>query len=72
MLPKSERTWDTGLWVTGSIPIFISFFLSFVFQWFFTSLSVLPGSRLAIKDHLHHKKWKKRVYGWRVCDACQI
>jgi hypothetical protein len=34
------------------MPIFLSFFLMWVFQWFLISLSVLPGSRAAILDHL--------------------
>ena len=42
----------------GSIPISESFFLSLVFQWFFTSLSVLPGSCWAIIDHLKRVKQK--------------
>ena len=41
-----------GSWVTGSIPILISFFFMCVFQWFFISLSVLPGNLAAIFDHL--------------------
>lgn len=41
-----------GWCVTGSIPIFRSFFFMCVFQWFFISLSVLPGNLAAIFDHL--------------------
>ena len=42
-----------GWWVTGSIPIFFNFFFMCVFHWFLMSLSVLPGRREAILDHLH-------------------
>jgi hypothetical protein len=38
--------------VSGSIPIFLSFFLMWVFQWFLISLSVRPGKCDAILDHL--------------------
>uniref|UniRef100_A0A2P2NNI6 Uncharacterized protein n=1 Tax=Rhizophora mucronata TaxID=61149 RepID=A0A2P2NNI6_RHIMU len=34
------------------MPIFLSFFLMCVFQWFLISLSVLPGRWDAILDHL--------------------
>lgn len=42
-----------GSCVTGSIPIFRSFFFIWVFQWFLISLSVRPGNLAAIFDHLN-------------------
>jgi hypothetical protein len=47
------------LWVRGSIPIFLSFFLMWVFQWFLISLSVRPGRCDAIFAHLATKLTKK-------------
>jgi hypothetical protein len=41
-----------GRWVIGSIPIWMSFFLRWVFQKFLISLSVRPGRFFAIADHL--------------------
>ena len=40
------------LWVLAARNSFFFFFFSLVFQWFFTSLSVLPGSWEAMVDHL--------------------
>lgn len=45
-------TSNSGLWVTGSIPLCLSFFLRHEFHRFFISLSVLPGNCAAIWDHL--------------------
>lgn len=42
----------TSLCVFGSMPMFRSFFLMHEFQKFFISLSVRPGSWVAICDHL--------------------
>lgn len=39
---------DKGLWVFGSMPLCLSFFLRQEFHKFFISLSVLPGSCAAI------------------------
>jgi hypothetical protein len=54
------------------MPIFLSFFLMWVFQWFLISLSVLPGSRAAILDHLdtHHAKPEFRIHPRRERHAC--
>jgi hypothetical protein len=41
------------------MPIRRSFFRMWVFQWFLISLSVLPGSRAAILDHL--PIWSKKT-----------
>jgi len=41
-------TSDKGLWVLGSMPLCLSFFLRQEFHRFFISLSVLPGSCAAI------------------------
>jgi len=43
----------TSLCVLGSMPMFRNFFLMQEFQKFFISLSVRPGSWVAICDHLH-------------------
>jgi hypothetical protein len=43
---------EIGLWVIGWTPILKSFFLMWVFQRFFISLSVRPGNWAAIFDHL--------------------
>lgn len=45
-----------GLWVLGSMPLCLSFFLMLEFQKFFISLSVLPGNCAAIWDHLRRGK----------------
>lgn len=45
-------TSESGLWVLGSIPFCMSFFLMEEFHRFFISLSVLPGNCAAIRDHL--------------------
>lgn len=41
-------TSDKGLWVFGSMPLCLSFFLRHEFHKFFISLSVLPGNCAAI------------------------
>ena len=41
-------TSESGLWVLGSVPFCMSFFLMEEFHRFFISLSVLPGNRAAI------------------------
>lgn len=43
----------TSLCVLGSMPMLRNFFLMQEFQKFFISLSVRPGSWVAICDHLH-------------------
>lgn len=48
--PFSAST--SGLWVLGSMPFCLSFFLMQEFHKFFISLSVLPGNWAAICDHL--------------------
>lgn len=45
---SSISTSDNGLWVFGSIPLCLSFFLRQEFHKFFISLSVLPGNCAAI------------------------
>lgn len=52
---SSISTSDNGLWVFGSIPLCLSFFLRQEFHKFFISLSVLPGNCAAICDHLPKK-----------------
>jgi hypothetical protein len=49
-----EEASASGLWVAGSMPRSLSFFLMYEFQKFLTSLSVRPGSCAAICDHLNH------------------
>lgn len=39
---------ESGLWVTGSMPLCLSFFFKQEFHRFFISLSVLPGNCAAI------------------------
>lgn len=46
---------ERGLWVVGSMPFCLSFFLMLEFHRFLISLSVLPGRRAAICDHLAEK-----------------
>ena len=65
LLDLSDVGWDVipigltallfprGWCVVGSMPILVSFFLICVFQWFFISLSVLPGNLAAIFEHLN-------------------
>jgi hypothetical protein len=52
----------TSLCVLGSMPMLRSFFLMHEFQKFLISLSVRPGSWVAICDHLHisftHQKYQ--------------
>lgn len=48
----AEESAASGLWVAGSMPRSLSFFLMYEFQKFLTSLSVRPGSCAAICDHL--------------------
>lgn len=47
---------EIGLWVFGSIPLSLSFFLIEEFHRFLISLSVLPGNWAAICDHLVKKQ----------------
>jgi len=49
-LPSSAS--ESDLWVLGSMPLCLSFFLMQEFHKFFISLSVLPGNCAAIWDHL--------------------
>lgn len=51
-----------GRWVMGSKPIWISFFLRWVFQKFLISLSVLPGRCFDIADHLKFKIIPTYIY----------
>lgn len=50
-----------GLWVSGSMPFWSSFFLTRVFQKFLISLSVLPGRWAAICDHLQSLRYDDKI-----------
>jgi hypothetical protein len=59
-----------GLRVLGSMPFCRSYFLRLEFQRFLISLSVLPGSLVAIWDHLFIDVKKKDIV--KECNWCKI
>lgn len=62
-----ERRW-VWVWVWSLVlPARNSFFFfSLVFQWFFTSLSVLPGSWEAMVDHLTNNTTVNKLIFWNI------
>lgn len=67
---SSSATSERGLWVVGSIPLCLSFFLREEFQKFFISLSVLPGNWAAIWDHLDYIGTHNELYMHKLDLVC--